>query len=84
MSLKVSVSAKLETFLPAGANVIVAGWGRTKDGPTPISPEFLQALQVKVIDWNDCKRRVLPLKLQTHHICAGLPVKGKGACRVIF
>jgi len=82
--LEVSVSAKLETFLPAGTKVIVAGWGRTKDDPTPIFPEFLQALQVKVIDWNECKRRVLPLKLQTHHICAGLPVKGKGSCRVNF
>jgi len=80
--LEVSVSAKLETFLPAGAKVIVAGWGITKDAPTPIFPEFLQALQVKVIDWNDCKRRVL--NLQTHHICASLQVKGKGACRVIF
>ncbi len=82
--MEVSVSAKLETFLPAGTKVIVAGWGRTKDDPTPIFPEFLQALQVKVIDWNECKRRVLPFKLQTHHICAGLPVKGKGSCRVNF
>ncbi len=82
--MEVSVSAKLEMFLPAGAKVIVAGWGITKDDSTPILPEFLQALQVKVIEWIECKRRVLPLMMLAHHICAGLPVKGKGTFRVTF
>ena len=61
----------------------MAGWGRTRDVPAPTFPEFLQALQVKVIDWNQCKM-AWPRLLERHHICAGLPDKDKGACKVSF
>ena len=70
----------INILILGGAKVIVAGWGRTNYF-NQSRPEFLQALNTTIIDWDRCKK-AWPIKLHSHHICAGLSVQNKTICRV--
>jgi len=60
---------------------IIAGWGFI-NLTQKINPEKLQFLEVKIFDWNMCKRQ-RPVLFQNFHICAGVPrALNKATCMV--
>ncbi len=67
---------------PVGLDCVIAGWGISNKSHN-IIPAKLQALLVKIDDWNMCKRRWYG-DIEHFHICAWVPrTLNKGACHVI-
>ncbi len=69
-------------LITVGIDCLIAGWGFINI-TYEINPEKLQALQVKTVNWNICKRQ-RPRTFLNFHICAGVPgALNKGTCYVI-
>jgi uncharacterized protein with WD repeat len=67
---------------PAVLDCVIAGWGISNKSHN-IMPAKLQALQVKIRDWNMCNRQWHG-DIENFHICAWVPrTLNKGACYVI-
>jgi len=65
-----------------GLDCVIAGWGFINK-TVRLKSEKLQSLEVKIADWNMCKRW-WPRTLLKFHICAGVPgALNKAACDVI-
>jgi Trypsin len=68
-------------LIPVGLECIISGWGLI-NVTTPLYPDKLQYLQVRIAAWNDC-RRERPHTFHLYHICAGTGVLNKATCMVI-
>jgi hypothetical protein len=69
-------------LIPVDLGCVIAGWGVTNLS-RHIMPKKLQALDVKIGDWNVCKRE-RPETFHQFHICAGIPgTLNKSPCQVI-
>ena len=69
-------------FAPVGLECVIAGWGIINI-VHQIYAQKMQSLEVRVGDWNMCKRQ-RPRTFQKFHICAGIQgVLSKSTCDVI-
>ena len=67
---------------PAGAEVMVAGWGATMEGG--VTADRLQEVRVEVTEFERCRqvyREALGVELPDTILCAGLEAGGKDACQ---
>ncbi|VVC87819.1 unnamed protein product [Leptidea sinapis] len=66
------------TKLPVGANLIVTGWGLTREGGRVSG--HLKEVQIQIVSDADC-RKVYKERITQNMFCAGVPKGGKDACQ---
>lgn len=75
-----------DLFVVPGADVRIAGWGKTAEAGENTTPARLQKVDVKVVDTDACRDNyhalVSPsLKVTENMLCAGAPKGGKDSCQ---
>ncbi|KAL7288898.1 hypothetical protein TKK_0016868 [Trichogramma kaykai] len=71
------ISLPREDFVKINYPVVLTGWGRIKlNGQVPNN---LQEIELKVIDQEDCARKMSAVRITESHICT-LTKSGEGAC----
>ncbi|XP_064291995.1 uncharacterized protein LOC135309703 [Plodia interpunctella] len=66
------------SHLKTGDNIIVSGWGHTKDGG--VGSNVLRAVTVPVTSWDSCQK-AYPEFLTERMVCAGFDLGGKDSCQ---
>ncbi|KAF5903775.1 mast cell tryptase-like, partial [Clarias magur] len=69
------------SFLPAGTNVWVTGFGRIGSNVNLPSPQTLQEVEVPIVSNSDCGNSYSPTSITNNMICAGLSQGGKDSCQ---
>ncbi|CAH2979648.1 unnamed protein product [Chilo suppressalis] len=72
--------APMNRKMKGGTEIVVSGWGRTREG-APTIPDHLMAVQIPVVTWNQCYMTYFSV-LTENEFCAGnLFLGGQGTCQ---